>query len=54
MGFDLWVTRMRAVVSGVPVGAAIWVALGCTAKAWLISLVEAATNAGMLVLIVMW
>jgi hypothetical protein len=42
---------MGDVVSGVPVGAVVLAALGCTAKARLISLVEAATDAGMLVLI---
>jgi hypothetical protein len=51
VGFDLWVTRMGDSEAGVSVGAAVRAALGFTAKARLISLLEAATEAGMLLLI---
>ena len=46
VGLDLWVTRMGDVVFSVPVGVVIGVALGHTAKARMISLAEAAADAG--------
>ena len=54
VGLDLWVTRMGDVVFGVPVGAVVGAALCCTAKVPMISLVEAAADAGVLVLIATW
>jgi hypothetical protein len=51
VGFDLWVTRIGDLEAGVSVGVAVQAALGFTAKARLISLLEAATKAGMLLLI---
>jgi hypothetical protein len=54
MGLDLWVTQIGDVVFGIPVGAVIRAALGFTAKVRMISLVEAATDAGVLVLIATW
>jgi hypothetical protein len=51
VGFDLWVTQMGDSEAGVSVGAAVQAALGFTANARLISLLEAATEVGMLLLI---
>ena len=45
-GLDLWVTQKGDVVFGVPVGAVVGAALGRTAMVRMISLVEAATAAG--------
>ena len=45
-GLDLWVMQKGDVVFGVPVGAVVGAALGRTAMVRMISLVEAATAAG--------
>ena len=50
----LWVTRMGDVVFGVPVGVVVGAALGLTAKVQMMPLVEAAIDAGVLVLIATW
>ncbi len=53
VGFDLWVKQMGDLEADVSVGTAVQAALGFTAKAQLISLFEAATEAGILLLIAM-